>query len=89
MESIALIWSYLVGNHKDLNIKSIRILDHGKHTKSLVKIVWKESQLLRLCRLPKFDIFKLRLVVNNFYEKDFYDYFLDECFSRLGYTHLT
>ncbi len=30
MERIALVWAYLVGEHKDLYVKPIRILKHGR-----------------------------------------------------------
>lgn len=34
---IALAWAYLVGDHKDMNVKKIRILKHGHRAKSIVK----------------------------------------------------
>ena len=37
MVCIALVWAYLVGEHKDINVKPIRILKHGRKAKSLVK----------------------------------------------------
>lgn len=37
MVCMALIWAYLVGEHKDKNIKPIRILNHERKAKSLVK----------------------------------------------------
>ncbi len=37
MVCMALVWAYLVGEHKDINIKPIRILKHGRKAKSLVK----------------------------------------------------
>ncbi len=37
MVCVALVWAYLVGEHKDINIKPIRILKHGRKAKSLVK----------------------------------------------------
>ena len=37
MVCMALVWAYLVGVHKDMNVKAIRILKHGKRAKSLVK----------------------------------------------------
>ncbi len=37
MVCIALAWAYLVGEHKDINVKAIRILKHGKRAKSLIK----------------------------------------------------
>ena len=36
MVCVALVWAYLVGEHKDMNVKAIRILKHGKRAKSLV-----------------------------------------------------
>lgn len=32
----ALVWAYLVGDHKDVNIKAIKILKHGRRAESLV-----------------------------------------------------
>ena len=67
---------YLVGEHKDINIKPIRILKHGRKAKSLVKYGLEEIStiLLRPTYTPKFDVFKflscrtfVRLnVLNNF-----------------------
>ena len=37
MVCVALVWAYLVGEHKDINIKPIRVLKHGRKAKSLVK----------------------------------------------------
>ena len=37
MVRIALVWAYLVGEQKDMNVKAIRILKNGKRAKSLVK----------------------------------------------------
>lgn len=37
MACVALVWVYLVGEHKDINVNPIRILKHGRNTKSLVK----------------------------------------------------
>lgn len=37
MVCIALFWAYLVGEHKVLKVKSIRILKQGHRAKSLVK----------------------------------------------------
>lgn len=37
MVCIALVWAYLVGDHKDINVKPIRILKNGRRAKSIVK----------------------------------------------------
>ena len=37
MVCIAPVWAYLVGEHKDIKIKPIKILKHGRKAKSLVK----------------------------------------------------
>ena len=37
MVCIALVWAYLVGEHKDIHVKPIKILKHGRRAKSLVK----------------------------------------------------
>ncbi|WP_289290039.1 transposase, partial [Muribaculum intestinale] len=60
MVCMALVWAYLVGEHKDMNVKSIRILKHGKRAKSLVKYGLEEiaNVLLRPHYKPKLDIFK-------------------------------
>lgn len=60
MVYMALVWAYLVGEHKDMNVKVIRILINGKRTKSLVKYGLEEiaNVLLRPLYKPKFDIFK-------------------------------
>lgn len=42
MVCIALVWAYLVGDHKDINVKKIRILKHGHRTKSIVKYALEE-----------------------------------------------
>ena len=34
---MALVWAYLVGEHKDIYVKPIKILKHGRRAKSLVK----------------------------------------------------
>lgn len=31
------LWAYLVGEHKDINVRPIRFLKHGRREKSLVK----------------------------------------------------
>lgn len=60
MVCMALVWAYLVGEHKDMNVKAVRILKHGKRVKSLVKYGLEEIEnvLLRPLYKPKFDIFK-------------------------------
>ena len=60
MVCVALVWAYLVGEHKDINIKPIRILKHGRKAKSLVKYGLEEiaTILLRPAYTPKFDVFK-------------------------------
>ena len=60
MAYMALVWAYLVGEHKDMNVKAIRILKkNGKRAKSLVKYGLEEitNVLLRPLYKPKFDIF--------------------------------
>ncbi len=54
------LWAYLVGEHKDINIKPIKILKHGRKAKSLVKYGLEEIStiLLRPAYIPKFDVFK-------------------------------
>ena len=60
MVCVALVWAYLVGEHKDLKVRSIRILKHGHRAKSLVKYGLEEISdvLLRPWRVPNFDVFK-------------------------------
>ena len=60
MVCMALVWAYLVGEHKDINIKPIKILKHGRKAKSLVKYGLEEIStiLLRPTYTPKFDVFK-------------------------------
>ena len=60
MACIALVWAYLVDEHKDINVKPIRILKHGCKAKSLVKYGLEEisSVLLRPTYIPKFNVFK-------------------------------
>lgn len=57
---IALVWAYLVGDHKDINIKKIRILKHGYRAKSIVKYGLEEISdvLNRPMKKPNFDIFQ-------------------------------
>ena len=60
MVCIALVWAYLVGDHKDIYGQPIRILKHGRKAKSLVKYGLEEiaTILLRPTYTPKFDVFK-------------------------------
>ena len=37
MVCLALVWAYLVGDHKDVNLKAIKILKHGRRSELLVK----------------------------------------------------
>ena len=57
---VALVWAYLVGEHKDINIRPIRVLKHGRKAKSLVKYGLEEiaTMLMRPSYNPKFDVFK-------------------------------
>ena len=57
---IAFTWAYLVGIHKDINVKPLRILKHGYAEKSLVKYGLEEiaDVLARPFRTPNFDVFK-------------------------------
>ncbi len=42
MVCMALVWAYLVGEHKDINIKPIKILKHGEERQSrLSSMVWR------------------------------------------------
>ena len=60
MVCVALVWAYLVGEHKDMNIKKIRMMKHGYRAKSLVKYGLEEiaDVLNRPWRKPDFDVFK-------------------------------
>ena len=60
MVCMALVWAYLVGEHKDINNKPIRILKHGGKAKLLVKYGLEEiaTILMRPTFTPKFDVFK-------------------------------
>ena len=60
MVCIALVWIYLVGKHKDIYVKPIKILRHGRRAKSLVKYGLEEISyvLFRPTYKPKFDVFK-------------------------------
>lgn len=59
MVCVALVWAYLVGEHKDIDIKPIRILKHGRKAKSLAKYGLEEifTILMRPTYTPKFDVF--------------------------------
>lgn len=59
MVCVALVWAYLVGEHKDMNIKKIRICKHGHRAKSLVKYGLEEISdvLNHPWRVPNFDVF--------------------------------
>ncbi len=61
MVCMALVWAYLVGEHKDINIKPIRILKHGRKAKSLVKYGLEEIStiLLRPAYTPKIRCFQI------------------------------
>lgn len=63
MICMALVWSYLVGEHKYINIKPIRILKHGRKAKSIVYYGLEEiaTILMRPPYSPKFDVFKFLL----------------------------
>lgn len=60
MVCLALVWAYLVGDHKDVNVKAVKILKHGHRAKSLVKYGLEEisNVLMRPLYKPKFDVFK-------------------------------
>ena len=60
MVCLALVWAYLVGDHKDMNVKPIKILKHGRRAKSLVKYGLEEisNVLMRPLYKPKFYVFK-------------------------------
>lgn len=51
-----LVWAYRVGEHKDLNVRAIRVLEHGRKEKTLVKYGLEEiaNVLMRERYLPKF-----------------------------------
>ena len=69
---IAFAWSYLVGKHKDTNVKPIRILKHGRKAKSLVKYGLEEIStiLMRPAYTPKFDVFKFLSYLTKYYTTD-------------------
>ena len=60
MVCMALVWAYLVGEHKDIYVKPIKILKHERRAKSLVKYGLEEisNVLFRPAYTPKFDVFK-------------------------------
>ncbi len=60
MVCLALVWAYLVGDHKDVNIKAVNILKHGRRPKSLVKYGLEKisNVFMRPLYKPKFDVFK-------------------------------
>ena len=64
MVCMALVWAYLVGEHKDINIKPIRILKHGRKAKSLVKYGLEEIStiLLRPAYTPKIRCFQIFVI---------------------------
>ena len=57
---IALVWAYLVGEHKGINVKPIRKLKHGRKAKSLVKYGLEEISNVLFCPtyVPNFNVFK-------------------------------
>ena len=59
MVCLALVWAYLVGDHKDVNIKAIKILKHGRRAESLVRygVEGISNALMRPMYKPKFDVF--------------------------------
>ena len=60
MVRMALAWAYLVGEPKDIYVKPIKILKHGRRDKSLVKYGFEEisNVLFRPTYISKFDAFK-------------------------------
>ena len=73
MVSMALVWAYLVGEHKDINIKPIKILIHGRKAKSLVKYGLEEIStiLMRPAYTPKFDVFKFLSYLSSKYNANY------------------
>lgn len=60
--AVAFAWAYLVGIHKYIMIKSIRILKHGRKAKSIFKYGLEEIAtylLLNPCYKANLDIFKI------------------------------
>ena len=60
MVCIAVVWAYLVGDHRDQCVKPIRILKNGHRAMSVVRygLMEIESVLQRTCYKNKSDIFK-------------------------------
>lgn len=60
MVCMALVWAYLVGEHKDINMKRIKILKHGRKAKSLVKYGLDEIATKLICPTytSRFDVFR-------------------------------
>lgn len=58
--TMAIVWAYLVSDHKDINIKKIRILNNGHRDKSIVKYGLEEISevLIRPFKKPMFNIFQ-------------------------------
>ncbi len=67
MVCLALVWAYLVGDHKDVNIKAIKTLKHGRGAELLVKygVEGISNALMRPMYKPKFDVFNFFHVLNN------------------------
>ena len=59
MVCLALVWAYLVGDHKDVNLKAIKILKHGRRSELLVKygVEGISNALMRPMYKQKFDVF--------------------------------
>ena len=74
MVRMALVWAYLVGEHKDMNVKAVRILKHGKRAKSLVKYGLEEiaNVFLRPLYKPKFDVLKFLSYLEKTGRNEFY-----------------
>jgi len=68
MVCMALVWAYLVGEHKDINIKPIRILKHGRKAKSLVKYGLEEIStiLLRPTYNPQIRCFQIFVMLKSY-----------------------
>ena len=66
MVCLALVWAYLVGDHKDVNLKAIKILKHGRRAELLVKygVEGISNTLMRPMYKPKFDVFNFFHVLN-------------------------
>ena len=61
--TIAFTWAYIVGIYKDVNIKAIRIFQHGRRAKSLFKYGLEEiaEVFTNPLKREKFSIFKILL----------------------------